>query len=692
MAGAIGVTVYLLVFGIGHPLGTSAYWDLPLTDHRAYMMGYRYFLEEPWQWPVFVVHTMNVPFEKSIAFSDAIPAWAFVNKAIATLIPPWGDFTERAYLGLWYLVLYVLQPLLAVANLRALGHRSWAATIGTAFLFVAAPAWTNRYVHASMSAHFLTLWALYLYLRTPSKAAAPRGLRVHGLVQLGVATLVNPYHAVMSYGFFVASLFRAGNRRQLAIWLPTGFAVIGAGAWFASYFAKEAALKMFGFEVASTNVLSFVMPYHSALFGDRLTVDPTGFQYEGAAFAGLGILVLLALSLPRVRSVWPVIKRHRYLFAIALGAWLFALSTHIWIGGFELVAYSLPSKLGWLADQFRSPGRFVWVPMYVAMVFLAKEGLARFNTGWKIVIVPALGVLQLIDATGGWSMLRSNTRAQDNPRIELASWRTLVHAHEEVFVYPSYDCVLDGTKDMDYVSLDIEYLVSERALPINGVYSARPTRNCQFDEVLLAKSTPRPRALYVFLRRDQANAYRFQLLGASCGEFEFGRVCSLDKAAIDAAMSRKILRATPPVPTATPLGIGTRLKITPEAPAAYFDYGWSWPEEQGRFTDGPVARLAFSLAGEIPEAARLSLHTVPVMCGGRKSQHLEVRINGTAIGTIRYSDENPRSDSFAVPRALLTGPVTYLELWPRDHRRLDHVGCNADPRGIGVNLRELNFE
>ena len=39
---------------------------------------------------------MNVPYDKSIAFSDAIPIWALVNKAIATVIPPWGSVTRRA--------------------------------------------------------------------------------------------------------------------------------------------------------------------------------------------------------------------------------------------------------------------------------------------------------------------------------------------------------------------------------------------------------------------------------------------------------------------------------------------------------------------------------------------------------------------------------------------------------------------
>ncbi len=692
VAAAIGLVVYLTVFGIGHPLGTSSYWELPFTDHRAYLMGYRYFLHEPWHWPVFIVHTMNVPFDKSIAFSDAIPGFALVNKAIATIIPPWGWFTERAYLGLWYAMLYVLQPLLAVANLRALGQKSWAATIATALLFVAAPAWTNRYVHASMSAHFLTLWALYLYLRSPSCEAAPRRLRIHQLVQIGLATLVNPYHAVMSYGLFVASVLRGRNRKELALWLPAGFVVIAAGAWFASYFAKEAALKMFGFEVASTNVLSFVMPYHSALFGDSMHADPTGFQYEGVAYAGLGMLGLLALFVPRVRRLGGVIKRHPFLFALGLGAWLFALSTHVWAGNHELVSYTLPSKLGWLADQFRSPGRFVWIPMYIAMVFLAKEGLARFSSGWRILIVPALAVLQLIDATGGWLPLHRSTRGPDNPRIELAPWRTLVHAHQAISVHPSYDCVLDGTPDMDYVSLDIEYLASELALPINGVYSARPTRNCEYDGVLLSNSTPQPGTLYVFLRRDQEEAYRFQMLGAMCGEFKFGRACSLVKSAIDAAIHAGILRPMGSISPAPALAFGENLQFTPKTNPAYFGSGWSWPEEAGRFTDGPVARLMLGLTGTPPAAVSLKIKLSSVICGGRHSQLVDVAINGTRIGQLALATDQVQSFAIPVPSGLLGGPRTYLELWPRDHRRLNLVGCNTDPRGLGVLVYEVAFE
>jgi len=691
-AALLGLVVYLAVFGLGHAVGTSSYWDLPLTDHRAYMMGYRYFLHEPWHWPVFVVKTMNLPFTKSIAFSDAIPAWAFVNKVIATIVPPWGALTERAYLGLWYLLLYVLQPLLAVANLRALRQRSWAATIATSLLFVAAPAWTNRYVHASMSAHFLTLWALYLYLRTEPNAPAPRRLRVVQLVQLATATLVNPYHAVMSFGLYCASVLRSRRPAQLAVWIPAGFAVIAIGAWFASYFTKEASLQMYGFEVASTNVLSFVMPYRSAFFGDALNADPTGFQYEGVAFAGLGIVVLLALFLPRASRLGAVISRHRYLFVVALGAWLFALSTHVWIGTFQLVAFTLPSKLGWFADQFRSPGRFVWIPMYVAMVFLAKEGLARFASGWRIWIVPVLAVLQLADATGGWSLYRDNTRGPDNPRIDLAGWRTLVHAHERVLVNPSYDCVLDGTADMDYVSLDIEYLASEHATPINGVYTARPTRNCVYDKLLLARSEPEPNTLYVFLRAVQDEAFRFRALGATCGEFKYGRACSLDEAAIKHAINAGILTPLATNHEAPDLAIGSMLELTPAANPAHFMFGWSWPDEHARFTDGPLARFTFHLTGTIPPSSTLAITLSPVLCGGRQRQVVEVVMNGKVLGEVTFPDDATRTLRFSVPASLVQRSVSYLDLKTRDSRRLDLIGCNADPRGIGLLVQRIGFQ
>ena len=147
---SVGSASTYVVHGWGFVLGTSHYWDLPtLRDHRMYVMGYRYFLHEPWHWPVFSVHT-NMPFTRSIAFSDTPLLWALGNKLVATVIPPWRDFSAGAFLGLWYGVAAALQAVFGVANLRALGHRTWGTTIVTSLFFLAIPAWTYRFPHASL--------------------------------------------------------------------------------------------------------------------------------------------------------------------------------------------------------------------------------------------------------------------------------------------------------------------------------------------------------------------------------------------------------------------------------------------------------------------------------------------------------------------------------------------------------------
>ena len=693
VVGAIGLAVYLLVFGAGHMVGTSAHWDLPLQDSRAYLMGYRYFLHEPWHWPLFETQTMNVPYGKSIAFTDSIPLWAFLNKSLATVVPPWGTFSERAYLGLWYALVHVLQPCLGVACLRALGLRSWHVAIVGALFFVAIPVWTSRYVHASLYAQFLLLWAILLYLRTPAKQPAPRRVRIGQVVQLAVAALVNPYHTVFSLGVFVASVLRSRRVRELA-WVPAAVVVIGGAAWLAGYFAQDAKLSLAGFDAASSNVLSMVTPWRSGLVGDALWVDPTGLQYEGIGYLGIGILVVLALFLPHVRTLGATIKRHPFLFALALGAWLFALSNHIYVGSHRVAAYSIPSSLSWVADQFRSPGRFIWVPVYVVTIFLLRWGFTRFSTGWKAWVLPGLAVLQLVDVSGDWRAYRANTEVPKNAYVDLAGWRPLVQAHDSVFILPSYDCILDGTKDVDQVSLDIQYLASERALPINGVYSARPTRDCAVDTASLLELVPRPGALYVFLKRVEKVAHRFEALGASCAAFAYGRVCSLSAPAITTAVARGSITPAPTPPT---LRYGEHLALGDARSEPHVELGWSWPEGNSRWTDGAVARIAVRLDGVAPAGVALRLRASSVVgCGERAAQDVGVVLGGVPLGELRFDSatndpEMVRALSIPDP-GILAAPVVVLELHPRDVRTPATTRCNADPRQLGLSVRDLWFE
>jgi hypothetical protein len=696
VAGAIGLLAFMIVFGPGHLVGTSSHWDMPLQDSRAYLMGYRYFLHEPWHWPVFVTHTMNVPYTKSIAFTDSIPLWALINKSIATVVPPWGTFTERAYLGLWYGVVWIAQPCLGVACLRTLGHRSWFAGLVTALFFIAVPAWTLRHVHASLSAHFLLLWALLLYLKSTVGGAAPsRKLRIAQLAQLGVSAMINPYHAVFSFGLFLASVVHTRRLVPIALWAPAGIAAIGIAAWFAGYFAPEAKLAVGGFDVASANALTLVMPFRSGLVGSSWWKDATGYQYEGVAFLGFGILVLLVAYLPKGRDAWPTIKRHPFLLVLAVAAGVFSLSNHVFIGRYELVSFAVPHRFQWVAEQFRCPGRFVWVPMYVLIVFVLHRSLTRFTAGWQRAIVVGLALLQLIDVTGDWRVYRENTTGAKPTYVKVEAWRPLVHAHRAVYVLPSYDCVLDGTPSVDQVSLDIQFLASEKAIPINGVYSARPTRDCQRDAAALMSLTPADDTLYVVLRRVLTVSERLELLGASCGEFEFGRACSRNAAAIEQAIAAGGL--TPVKRADLPsVAVSTKLMLADPATAAGLDAGWSYPETWGRWTDGPGARLEFKLIGDIPAEPSLVISLATPLCGARKSADVDVLLDTVPLGTLHFDGAtNDPNRARVLPirdPKVFHGSAVLLELVPHDVRRPNDIACNADTRHLGASVQWIEVQ
>jgi hypothetical protein len=127
--------------------------------------------------------------------------------------------------------------------------------------------------------------------------------------------------------------------------------------------------------------------------------------------------------------------------------------------------------------------------------------------------------------------------------LDRDAWRPLVHAHGAVQIIPPYGCVVDDdAPKLDQMSMDIQLIASEQALPINGTYSARELRNCAAEEQAWATLELQPDTLYVLLPQARAIADRFEARGAHCGVFDFGRVCSTNEAAIERAVRANILR------------------------------------------------------------------------------------------------------------------------------------------------------
>jgi ABC-type uncharacterized transport system YnjBCD permease subunit len=199
----------------------------------------------------------------------------------------------------------------AVASWKLLGiwvKGRFTRGLGCCF-FVITPAFLDRLTfHFGLSAHWVVLFALYLFFK--------RDFSLKLWIALGVvSTLIQPYLAIMVSAVFLVALF--GNpsflKRLVAYLLAIGFAAYQAGL-FVFGFSNAGSD---GFGTFSSNALSMVDPGFPDF--DRLpwstrvpnVWENTG-QYEGFAFLGSGVLLIgILVFLNRLilgrglKNVWP---------------------------------------------------------------------------------------------------------------------------------------------------------------------------------------------------------------------------------------------------------------------------------------------------------------------------------------------------------------------------------------------------
>lgn len=209
-----------------------------------------------------------------------------------------------------------------------------------------------------------------------------------------------------------------------------------------------------------------------------------------------------------------------------------------------MLAFDVPKKLHWMTEQYRAPARFVWIPMYTCIAFLLNWAFDAFRgKPWVLAFV---AVAQIADGgVGDWVRLHKQTASTFRYFLPMAPWQRLVHAHNSVEVD---DCILDGTYNVDQLSLEIEFYASQKALPINGVYSARPTRDCEAERQGRMNLDPVAGRLYVVLKKAKAVLPRFEAMGLKCAEFEYGWACSTKSTAIDTALADGIVTPMKPAP------------------------------------------------------------------------------------------------------------------------------------------------
>lgn len=367
-------------------------WLLVGDSAQAYL-GWEFFRSTPvLQWPLGANPRFGEGFSSTIVFADGIPLVAIILKPLTG----WYDGVFQFH-GWWLLTAFLLQAFFALKVLERLGVGRVARLLSLP-LFLLQPAFLDRmqfegYGHMALSAHWMILLGIWLYLR---ESTTHRQWAAVLVVAMGVTL----YYFIILGIFYVAwislRLWGSDNRRRAARQHSAGVAITALSsvgfAWIIGGFASTS-LTDSGLGTYRATLVSLV---------DKATLDGTPWSQiallpditnlqgsqEGFAFLGFATFALLLIAIARLRAWTPTITRPSTLILVLTGAvfFVFALSPRIGLGAREVAFYEWPELIEGPLSVVRSSGRLMWIPMYLLTFFsvtiIAKWQHAPIRAPW----------------------------------------------------------------------------------------------------------------------------------------------------------------------------------------------------------------------------------------------------------------------------------------------------------------------
>ncbi|WP_353672931.1 DUF6311 domain-containing protein [Synechocystis sp. LKSZ1] len=580
-------------------------WLFSKGDPASHFIGWLYYSQDSWRWPITFTQNLSYPTGNTIAYSDSVPLLAIFFKVLAhfpIFSPP------IQYFGILITLNLILQFFLGAELILLFKVRSWAIILLSGLLFMLSPILVWRLQgHFALSSHWPILAALWSFfkLRLVGKIQTFSVVRPVYLLQILLLILVagiHPYIAVMVLAIVLGSYLQGWLDHNINL----GLAIFGAltmlsimlGAWyFWGYFYIPGGGTSGGYDVHSMNLLSPLTKNADRSFY-FLAARPS--QWEGYGYLGLGLIALFLANLLRAclglfkgASFYPplvtFLKRHGVLLVICLGFTVYAISNRVTWGHSILFEYPLLPGIREFASRFRASGRFFWPTYYVLMFSLIIASLKLWHQRQVVVLLLVTVLIQWLDLGPVYSFstqwmypgYHQNTHA-----FISKDWQALKQNHQNLFIVPSYQC---GNPPVSFPVL--ESIAALLQLKTNSAYLARYSDqslkwHCETLPQAVAQGKLEKNTAYVLdkslfaianqINQTPGHSHRCTLLDGLilCQQYPHGSETLRQK-----------------------FWINDPILFTTKAPnsAQYLLEHWSAPEEWGTWTEGKTARLQLPL-------------------------------------------------------------------------------------------------
>jgi Family of unknown function (DUF6311) len=409
---------------------TRTDWMYPGSDWAYHLLGWTYFRDAAWSWPLGDIPGIHYPVGTTLVYMDAMPWIALPMKLLSPILPrPFFQF-----IGPWLCLCYFLAGWFGARLAQALGARPVAAAFAGAILALSPPL-MERVIHEALMGHFLLYWAL-----TVALSPRPRQTLVGAVLVPVIALGVHPYLLAMVFPICLTGLVRGALFDRIFSWqralaVGGGMCValvllalmlgVGGGAF---------GMSGNGFSHYGTDVTTLVMTQGRS----RFLPDMPGHRarWEGFGYLGLGGIALLVSAVylaiwRRADLRW---KRLVPLAVVLVGATLFALADPIRLLGKPLVrTNAFWDQLPLLTGAFRSSGRFIW-PLFYALLAAGIALWARLGPRAAPVVFGVVLALQIADLKNGFFSTQFTKRYEWVERDP--AWELVAGEYKHLVLFP----------------------------------------------------------------------------------------------------------------------------------------------------------------------------------------------------------------------------------------------------------------
>ena len=430
------------VLGIENISFQSIKWLHNGSDAALHQSGWYFFQNDIWRFPLGSNPNYGISFGSSIVFTDSIPLFALIFKSLKFIIPE-----NFQYFSLWYFITFYLQLFFSFKIFKKFTNSDSYSFIGSLLILIT-PFFMYRVGwHASVSAHWILLFTLYLGIThniNKSKLSWLLLVILSSLISYSFTFMVLVFYSLLRFFNFI---FYKKNFVEIIkdfiliiICLLITLYVVGyfqvrmldtLGIGFGVY--KFNLLHIFDPTVSTRNVsFSWILPDIKLSRGEEV---------EGYNYLGLGniIMMLIAIGLFIKKKYDKKIlfsesgRDIKIVFLITIFFTFWALSNKISFGSLTLIEIPLNKYIYAMLSVAKNTGRMFWIVNYFIIIMSILIIYKFFDKKKSLIILLSIFFIQLIDGSAAINSRFGSIKPFNvGPELNEEFWGKLLTKYEIV--------------------------------------------------------------------------------------------------------------------------------------------------------------------------------------------------------------------------------------------------------------------